>query len=243
MAGRNRQTAARGLRSLATSTVRQIAGRLAPEPHLARYNITASHERKFVWFRVAKVGTRTIYNRLKENGAELSIDHAFSLPYDPEKYRDYFHFAFVRNPWDRLVSCWLNKIVQRESLEDARWLTRTAQTLSLDMSPEELRRLRDFPYFVDWIERHGLGEIEIHVRPQSALIDLNACDFLGRMERFEDDLAQVFERIGLPTANRTVRNQSSGRKPYQDYYTPELADRVGAMYSKDVQMFGYRFEG
>lgn len=231
------------LRSFASSAAQSFAQRIDPSLLQSKYNITASQKGKFLWYRVAKVGTRTIYNRLKENGADLSIDHSFALAYDAQQYSDYFQFAFVRNPWDRLVSCWQNKIVSRGSFDNAPWLQRLSRKKSLEISESDFEKLQDFPRFVDWIEQHRIGEVEIHVRPQSALIDLNNCDFFGRMESFEDDLAHVFERIGLRTDNRTVRNQTSGRKRYQDYYTPELADRVGALYNKDVQLFGYHFDG
>ena len=41
------------------------------------------------------------------NGTPHQIDKAALL--DGGAYRDHFSFAFVRNPWDRLVSCWSQK--------------------------------------------------------------------------------------------------------------------------------------
>jgi hypothetical protein len=34
---------------------------------------------------------------------------------------------------------------------------------------------------------------------------------------------------------------SSSSKPYQDYYSQELAAKVAQIYRKDIRMFGYRF--
>src|SRR5262245_19376649 len=80
-------------------------------PSAGPYNLTVSHERKFVWFRVAKVGTRTILNHFLDRGVRLDAEHASDVHYPPRAYADYFKFAFVRNPWDRLVSCWADKVV------------------------------------------------------------------------------------------------------------------------------------
>ncbi len=217
-----------GLRSRAAVSVHRIAARIADETPSACYNITASDELKFVWFRVAKVGTRTTYNRLVENGAKLSVNHAYGHPYNADDFADYFKFAFVRNPWDRLVSCWLNKVIRKNAFE---------------FSDSHHEKMKDFAAFVAWVEGQNLSEGDIHIRAQSSLIDLNDCDFFGRMENFENDLAYVFSKLGLPTHNRSVRNQSGQRKPYQEYYTPELVDQVGEIYSKDIRLFGYKFEG
>ena len=213
---------------VARSKVRQLASRFVAERPKDRYNITASSEKRFLWYRVAKVGTRTIYNRLLENEVELSIKQSFAYEFDPEEFRDYFKFAFVRNPWDRLVSCWLNKVVEFNRMK---------------FSPEDHARMQDFAQFVDWVEREGIHGTNIHIRSQSSLIDLNHCDFFGRMENFEEDLQRVFARVDVHTKNRSVRNRSSNRKPYTDYYTSDLVDRVAELYSKDVQLFGYRFDG
>lgn len=74
-------------------------------PSTNQYNLTISHESKFIWFRVAKVGTRTILNHLRKSNVSLDVEHASFIHYPVKSYENYFKFAFVRNPWGRLVSC------------------------------------------------------------------------------------------------------------------------------------------
>ncbi|NIP55439.1 MAG: sulfotransferase family 2 domain-containing protein, partial [Phycisphaerae bacterium] len=81
-------------------------------PSNGRYNLTISHQHKFIWFRVAKVATRTILNHFQTNQIHLDVEHAGFIFYPPGLFTSYFKFAFVRNPWDRLVSCWLDKVIQ-----------------------------------------------------------------------------------------------------------------------------------
>lgn len=79
-----------------------------------KYNVTISDECRFIWYQVAKVGSRTILNSLRESGVHLSKEEGYNI-YTPSKlYEGYFKFAFIRNPFDRLVSCWLNKVYRRE---------------------------------------------------------------------------------------------------------------------------------
>ena len=84
---------------------------LLPAP--GTYNLTISHAKKFLWYRVAKVGTRTILHHLKKQNVSLDVEHASFIRYTPSLYHDYFKFAFVRNPWDRVVSCWAEKILAK----------------------------------------------------------------------------------------------------------------------------------
>ena len=62
------------------------------------YNLTVSHSHRFVWYRVAKVATRTIRHHCETHGVSLDVDHAMRVRYPLASFADYFTFAFVRYP-------------------------------------------------------------------------------------------------------------------------------------------------
>ena len=195
-------------------------------PSAGRYNLTLCHERKFIWFRVAKTGSRTIYNHLKESGIHLDVEHGRLLRYPVNLFDDYFKFSFVRNPWDRLVSCWKNKVIDSNLFR---------------FSDTELEKMRHFENFVAYTASLDVDTCNRHLRSQSSLIDLNNIDYLGRMETYADDINHIFRKLGLDTKEIVPRNVTANRKPYQEYYSPELAEKVARIYRRDIQIFGYRF--
>ena len=197
-------------------------------PSFYRYNITVSDEKKFVWFRVAKVGTRTIFDIFDRGGLTLSADSPHGCHYPYSLYKDYFAFGFVRNPWDRLVSCWRNKVVD-------------SKINHFELSEQDLAEVQDFGKFIEYIGRLDLTQGDPHIRLQSTLIDLNRVDFLGRFETFEEDLKLVMQKLNLDHIKVSTKNASTSRKPYQDYYDDALKKRVAEIYHRDIKLFGYKF--
>lgn len=200
-------------------------------PSARQYNLTISSEKKFVWFRVAKVGTRTLLNHFKECRIELDVEHANSVYYSPNLYRDHFKFAFVRNPWERLLSCWKDKVMRQNYFR---------------FSSNELNRMKSFSNFVEYVETLDIDTCEKHIRSQSALIDLNVIDYLGRIERFDEDTGLIFDKLKLPQKEIISRNVFINQKKHKDSqlrnpYDQNLIERVGEIYKKDIQIFGYTF--
>ena len=213
-----------------TRIFQKLLGGLSRVPFLPsgrRYNLTISHERKVLWFRVAKVGTRTILNHLQSQGVQLDVEHATFIRYSPQLYADYFKFAFVRNPWDRLVSSYSDKVVR-----DGGKL--------FGFTEAQRREITTFERFVEFVAGLDLTTCDRHIRLQTELIDLNNVDYLGHIENFAADFSHVCARIGIPDTGVVSKNVSE-HKPWQEYYTEPLRDKVASLYRKDIQVLGYRF--
>lgn len=148
------------------------------------------------------------------------------------KFRRYFKFAFVRNPWDRLVSSYTFLKQGGMNADDAAFAER------------HLARFTDFGDFV----RHGLREDAIrrwiHFRPQTAFVcrEDGSCvlDFVGRFESIRHDFGKIASRSGL-AVELSLTNRSH-RYDYRRYYDDDTAEGVALHYAADACAFGYRFD-
>jgi hypothetical protein len=194
---------------------------VAAETKVKHYNITASHKHRFMWFRVAKVGTRSILDLILSN-FPVAIN-AYDVPYETLKYQDYFKFAFVRNPWDRVVSCYCNKVLKG--------------------SHEGFKECfgKSFEYFVDYIDRQNLNKSDVHIQLQSRLFPHKDVDFIGHFENFEEDVHYVFSRLGIENISIPQKN-SSHHNHYSHYYNKKTRKIIEKKYKEDIVRFGYRFE-
>ena len=178
-----------GLSEESTKVLRQLSrlsrrsGRMSPLP----YYLTISHQHRFVWFRVAKVGTRTILGYLDEHSVPVDVGRARTR-YPTELFADYVKFAFVRHPVDRFISAWQDKVVEANYFEFDAGTHAEMQSLAA---------------FAEWAASQDLGdirEVDQHIALQSRLVDLSQVDHLGRLETFDADFARVLAAVGLPPA-------------------------------------------
>jgi hypothetical protein len=140
-----------------------------------------------------------------------------------DAFAGYFKFAFVRNPFDRFVSYCAFMLRGGEVFE---------------------RRPRD-------VMRHFLFEQppEQHIlfQPQASLLVAEdgatlLTDAIGRVEDMQGSYDAICGRIGI--ASRPLdRVNSTRRGDYRRYYDPPLIDAVAARYARDLELFGYTFEG
>ena len=191
-----------------------------------KYNLSISHKHKFIWFRVAKNGTRTLLASLKNNGVPLDVEQAYSVQYPVGRYGDYYKFAVARNPWDRLVSCWYGRVLRKNAF---------------NFEEKYYQKMKDFSAFVDHVSSLDIENCDVHYASQSSLIDLNEIDYLARLETFEADIGNIFKKIGIENFELTVTNVTKHRTHYTNYYTDDLQEKVHDIYKKDIQLFGYTY--
>lgn len=199
------------------------SGKLSP----LGYNLTISHQHRFVWFRVAKVATRTILGHLTTHQVPLDVHHAMRLRYPTALFDDYFKFAFVRHPLGRFVSAWRNKVVDHNYF---------------GFDDETLARMQRIEAFAHWTADQDLADLkkaDHHLALQSRLVDLSQVDYLGRLESFDPDFAEVCGRIGVPASVPVRLNQSTPHDIDQGSASDELTSVIARIYRRDFQVFGY----
>jgi hypothetical protein len=164
----------------------------------------------------------------------------YSLVFDRTEFRSYFKFAFVRNPWDRLVSGY-------HYLRDGPGLSAIAK------SPELLERMRtmveefpDFDSFVKgWVSPENIASVFLFV-PQYQFVCINGTvaemDFIGRYENLVRDYDHVRSRIGVGKPLTWLNRTRSGQT-FLDHYTETTRKIVEHVYAEDIRMFGYSFDG
>jgi len=139
----------------------------------------------------------------------------------PDVYNTLFKFAFVRNPWDRLAS-------RYDYLRKNPKHHRHQLICSMD----------GFEEYVDYEMRRGKMFQYTQLTDASGRMIV---DFVGYYEQLSDDFAKVCNRLGvqasLPHLNKSVD------RDYRTYFTPELRTKVARYFSRDIEMFGYTFEG
>lgn len=214
----------------------------SPTPGPRGSNVSISCDYNFVWFRVAKAGTRSL-DRLLET--EIDDYRYFERrdPIHPELTdlleNGCFRFSIVRNPWDRLVSAWRNKI-RREFPKQERFLKKLVGTASEN---EIAAAQSDFSEFVRLLPGSRLFR-DGHFRPQAELLSGIELDFVGRFERYSDEITHVLNEVGLGHLASVIphSNQSYEGLHYSEYYDHESRDLVGDMYQADIARWDYSFE-
>lgn len=184
------------------------------------YDIYSSDEKKFAFFRVFKGASGTLTHFLSQQVPDLTSFRAESVP---KRFKEYFKFAFVRNPWDRIVSCYFHKVVTGE-------VEAFADCFG-----------KDFEYFVNYINKLDVTIADRHIRLQTRLIPVKHCDFIGKIDDFVNDLQYICDVLGLEMSNLSHRHKSE-HAHYSTYYTPRTRKIIAEKYKEDIETFQFKFE-
>ncbi len=174
-----------------------------------------------MWFRVAKVGTRSINQYFLQNTSANQYIYSSPGAFYPALSKSFFKFAFVRNPEDRFLSAFKNKVLQNNMFS---------------FNSEELNKYQDVNNFVEYITSIPPQHQDEHFKPQYHMIPLEHLDFLGRFESFSEDLKEVFSILGI-NYNTKIHNNRSAKSPVT--LNEKSRSRIANYYRLDYQIFGY----
>jgi hypothetical protein len=222
-------------------------------PERASYLVNFSRRHRFLYVETPKVGCSTIKRTLQrielgpesvpltnvhDRGSSPLASPATDLPgfllaqYDPEFVR----FSFVRNPFSRIVSCYLDKVVKTPT-EKARLMPELGLDPNGEISLEE---------FLKAIRRQKHADMDIHWLPQSIILEgLRRPSFIGRFECFNEHLALVLKIVAGRAKSQLERHSphtTGASAKIQDLVRGPERDLIAEIYEKDFIQFGYSMD-
>ena len=201
-------------------------------------------DRKLVYIEVPKAGCTSIkatigryYGSRKMGGGLKESSHLrVERGALPQSLQGYFKFSFVRNPFSRLVSCYLDKIYRFRQSGDvyaASAFRRLPTDISFSNFVYEISKIPDY-----WADHHFKSQYAILYRRGRLL-----ADWVGRLENIDRDWEELASRFDL-IRGIEFHKSTQDLGPYEDYrsyYTQELIELVYQRYRQDFEVFGYPY--
>tara|TARA_R100000008_G_C3504305_1_gene125322 strand:- start:49 stop:717 length:669 start_codon:yes stop_codon:yes gene_type:complete len=173
-----------------------------------------------------------------------------------EKLDDYFKFAFVRNPYDRLVSAF-NHIIMEETLTKLYkyWPIIKPNDVLQPTNIEFYQLFMLFSLFTKrGLQSYNINDDSVHWMPQNNHVEMDGyqiVDFVGKYENLEVDWKYVANKIGVSEelpflgASNTSKESSKTREEQQnlhwsDFYMDlDTIKDVSKFYRRDIDIFQY----
>ena len=212
------------------------------------------HEYKFIFIHVAKCAGCSISNSMKNSFNEkISVvgrmsGHHTVVNYEKKfshLFDEYFKFAFVRNPWDRIVSAYEDSPITMENIPKfEKFIDILYKKKSLFFERKSIL------WHKDYLKIPDLPRALIHFWPAHLCLRNEKgelkMDFIGRFENLQKDFNEICESIGLPLYKLSHHNQRktksrTRRSFYKDLYNDKTINQVGEIYKDDIELFGYEY--
>jgi hypothetical protein len=215
-----------------------------------------SHNHRFIFFHVAKVAGLSVREALSSYVTEperfkirrpiklidgqinplyvlwdSALTHATALStqkeFGDELFRNYFKFAFVRNPWDWHVSMYHFILKEADHIHHQR-----------------VKAMSGFSDYMRWV----VATVKPFAKGATKFQHQMLCnqngeiivDFVGRYENLADDFAYICQKLKIqakmPYLNKSKHHQ------YIAYYDSATQDLVAEHFKEDIALFGYEFE-
>lgn len=134
----------------------------------------------------------------------------------------------TRNPFDRLVSCWINRITIQKKMRNVELLDTT------------------FDQFIRALATISYEDMDRHVRPISYMADLVAEKNPNNTIKYFkfENLSNEMDKIRKITGKRgnLAHLRKSKRQHYSTYYNDELREIVEDIYKGDLERYNYKYE-
>lgn len=188
-----------------------------------------NHEHKVYFTRVTKTASSSIEEAFNRNGVRLHrlntsaldwrhIPTKIALTEHPD-LKNYFKFAFVRNPWDRAVSAW---------------------AYSKKMNYYNDIFTRDINNFSRFLEAIQIVPIWKQKYCMSQTMFTSGCDYVGKYETIQNDIKTISRRLNIPLKLKSMNISNHGH--YSQYYNTQDKVTVEKLFIEDINNYNYKFD-
>lgn len=176
-----------------------------------------------VMVRIHKTGTTSIINGIFKNQQPVRR-HKF-VPV----WRRLFSFAFVRNPYDRLVSAYLMFRPQYK------------QNLNEELTIEGLLNIIQNSK-IKANSNGFLSHVKRHVIPMTSdYSNIQYAKHIYKFEQFAEEYAKLAMALNVTIKTIPHKLKSKNRRHYREYFDDRLLERATNIFSTDLKQFDYTF--
>ena len=211
---------------------------------LTRYGqdgAAVTSNRDILFVHIQKTGGSSILRALGQE-AHPRYKHFFASEFrlmcTAEQWDGAFKFAFVRNPWDRLVSWWSMLNAYRDAFRQGARLNRFFTYVFENSVTFEEFILNCHADIADPDGRKCILRNQLDYLTDSDGRIL--VDFVGKFENLATDFRKITRQLGLPATALEHRNKTSHAR-YTDYYSNRTRGLIEEAYQRDITQFGYAF--
>lgn len=208
-----------------------------------------NRKHKFIFIHIPKCGGISISKSSPVFEGKKNVDaHLRNIDYNKryKKIDNYFRFAFVRNPWARMVSTYVFWKNQTPDSPFWKWdspRTEFIRNNKLDFNSfiQELSN-RNPVFFKD--QRCSDWRVP-HTRPCWEYVQDESgrnwgTNFIGKVENMQDDFQDLCSKIGLKDLVLPHVN-STEHAYYADFYWSKTRKQIAQLFDQDIARFHYKF--
>ena len=187
-----------------------------------------------VFIRVRKTGSTSIVRGLfggPDKASEIS-EGVFR-----QGWSSLFVFSFVRNPFERMVSCFkMFKGYKVSNADEARQRSELTLSRLMDIIEDDSIRFANVGTYMDKLKQHALP-----MTHPSYHID--KAGFVGRFETYDKDFRELTGKLGLNVKEIPHhRNQKRATDwDYRPFFDADNRKRAERILQKDLDTFRYIF--
>ena len=213
-----------------------------------------SHKHKIIFVHIPKTAGQTIEKSLNifgedNNGkSKASMDLLYGIlngkslqhltiqeikKIRESEFRIYKKIAFVRNPFDRIISeyFWRMKYFGKKIVKFKDFLVEEVIPRKNGI-PKIMKNFYKHENIVKLVDDHYMDQHKFITDNKGNII----VDFIGRFENLNDDFKKA---CGLELINQKI--QCTKHNNYKEYYDSETKLLVEKCYKKDLELFKYEF--